>query len=163
MEQEDPIDVGRQTSQDYYREEYKFKSGIIESKKAAPNLIDLINKCDLSQSCKIVLGEIISVHFDQNAVLARNESTIMRKLELKVSLNLAVTAMDSSDTANPGLLNIVQAIETAFSDFVSRSIGGKERDNILKQETVGTQHYTGLQGPQEPQRGINLPIGRRQQ
>jgi hypothetical protein len=152
----DQQDIGRGRDQDYSREEYRFKSGIIESKKAAPNLIDLINQYDFSQSCKIVLSEIISVNFDSNAMLARNENTLMRQLKLKIALNLAVVQMDESDTANPGLLNVMQSIEDAFADIVSRSIGGKERDQIAKSESVQTSNYTGLSQPEQP-RGFNLP------
>jgi hypothetical protein len=143
---------------DFSKEEYRLKAKIISS-EYAQKCVDLVNSYDFSQSCKIVLAEIISVNFDPNAVLARNANVMIRLIDLKISLNLAVTAMDVSDTANPGLLNVLQSIETAFGDFVSRSIGGKERDAITKSETVGTTHYTGLSPQQEPQqnRGIKLP------
>ena len=149
-------DPGRRMDQDFAKEDYRFRAKIISS-EYAQKCVDLINQYDFSQSCKIVLAELVSVHFDSNAMLARNDNVSMRNIKLKIALNIAVTAMDETDTANPGLLNVVQALEDAFSDLVSRSIGGKERDAITKIETVGTQHYTGLSGPQEPKRGLEIP------
>jgi hypothetical protein len=151
------VDAGRRMDYDFSREEYRLKAKIISS-EYAQKCVSLVNQYDFSQSCKIVLGEIISVNFDPNAMLARNANVTIRMIDLKISLNLAVTAMDVSDTSNPGLLNVIQAIEVAFGDLVSRSIGGKERDAITKSESVGTTHYTGLAGPQgEPKRGFELP------
>jgi hypothetical protein len=153
------IDSGKRMDYDYSKEDYRFRARIISS-EYAQRCIELVNQYDFSQSCKITLGEIISVNFDSNAVLARNLNLTIRMIDLKISLNLAVTAMDISDTANPGLLNVIQAIEVAFSDFSSRSLGGKERDQIGKTETVNQQNYTGLAGPQqEPSRGFKLPWG----
>jgi hypothetical protein len=152
------VDPGRRMDQDFSKEEYRFRGKIISS-EYAQKCIALVNQYDFSQSCKIVLGEIISVNFDPNAMLARNDNVTIRMLRLKIALNIAVTAMDDSDTQNPGLLNVIQAIEDAFGDLVSRSIKGKERDQIGKSETVATQHYSGLGGPQqaEPNRGFKLP------
>jgi len=151
-------DAGRRMDLDYSREEYKLKARIISS-EYAQKCIDLINQYDLSQSCKILLSEIISVHFDPNAMLAINQNTNVRKLELKVALNLSVTGYDASDTANPGLLNVQNAIELAFGDFVSRSFMGKERGAIGRTETISHQNYSGLGGTttQEPKRGFELP------
>ena len=152
---------GRRMDQDFSKEDFRFRAKIISS-EYAQKCIDLVNQYDFSQSCKIVLWEIISVNFDPNAMLARNENVTVRVLKLKIQLNIAVTAMDESDTANPGLLNVIQAIEDAFGDFVSRSLRGKERDAITKIETIGTQHYTGLSSPQEPKRGFELPWRKQQ-
>ena len=159
---QDQVDPGRRIDQDFSKEDYRFRAKIISS-EYAKKCIDLINQFDFSQSCKITLGEIVNVNFDPNAMLARNENITIRKLQLKIALNLAVVAMDGSDTANPGLLNVQQAIEDAFGDLVSRSFMGKERDAIGRSETISQQHYTGLAGQtQEPKRGFELPWQKRQ-
>ena len=90
-------------------------------------------------------------------MLAINSNVSMRKIQLQIALNIAVTAMDESDTANPGLLNVIQSICDAFGDFVSRSINGEERKAITKIETHSSQSYSGLNPPQPEQRGIQLP------
>lgn len=158
---DDRIDPGRRIDQDFSREDMRLRAKIISS-EYAQKCITLIEQYDLSQSCKIVLGELISVNFDPNVVLARNENIAIRILKFKIALNIAITAMDESDTANPGLLNVLQAMEDAFGDFVSRSVGGKERDAILKQESVGTTHYTGLGGQPEQKRGLEIPWRKQQ-
>jgi len=149
-------DAGRRVDLDYSREEYKLKARIISS-EYAQKCIDLINQFDFSQSCKITLAEIVNVSFDPNAVLSRQDNLTVRKLQLKIALNLAVCAFDASDIANPGLLNVQQAIEDAFGDFISRSFMGKERDAIGRSESISHQNYTGLAGPQEPKRGFEVP------
>jgi hypothetical protein len=155
---QEQVDPGRRMDHDFSKEDFRFRAKIISS-EYAQKCVDLVNAYDFSQSCKIVLAEIISVNFDPNVVLARNENITMRVIKLKIALNIAVTAMDESDTANPGLLNVLQAIEDAFGDFVSRSLKGKERDQIGKSESVSTQNYSGLAGPQpmEQNRGFKLP------
>lgn len=152
------LDSGRRMDLDFSKEETRFKAKLISS-EYAQKCTDLINQYDLSQSCKILLSEIISVHFDPNAMLAINQNINVRKLELKVALNLSVSGYDASDVANPGLLNVQNAIELAFGDFVSRSFQGKERGTISRTETISHQNYSGLQGStqQEPKRGFELP------
>jgi hypothetical protein len=147
---------GQRLDQDFSREEFRFKAKNISS-EFAPKVINLINVSDLSTSCKIHLIDVVNVSFDPNAMLARNDSIIARKLTLEIALNLSVAAMDESDVQNPALLNISQAIVDAFGDFVSPSIGGKERDRVGKSEFVqtNTQHYTGLNQPQPERRGLN--------
>ena len=155
------VEPGRRMDKDFASEEYRFKGKIISS-AVGQKLIDLINTYDFSKACKIVLAEIIEANYDPNAMLAINEDISARMLKLQIALNIAVTAMDESDTANPGLLNVIQTIEDAFSDIVSRSVGGKERERINKMETETRTHYTGL-NPQPEQRGIQIPgLGRRQ-
>lgn len=157
------MDPGRRMDQDFTREDYRLRAKIISS-EYAQKCIDLIEQYDFSQSCKIILQELVSVNFDPNVVLARNSNVKLRELRFKIALNIAITAMDDSDTANPGLLNVFQAMSDAFCDFVSRSIDGKERDAITKIESSGTQHYTGLQGGQpEQKRGLEIPSFRRGQ
>ena len=150
------IDAGRRMDMDFSREEYRLKAQIISSGYAA-KCINLINQYDFSTPCKIVLGDIVNVSFDPNAVLSRTESLVVRNLKLQIALNLAISAMDASDIANPGLLNVINEIEMAFGDFISRSFMGKERDAIGRSETISHQNYTGLAGPQEPKRGFELP------
>jgi hypothetical protein len=156
-------DAGRRIDQDFSKEDYRFKAKIISS-EYKDKITSLINQYDFSQSCKIQLMNIINVAFDPNAMLARNESIIPRKIQLSIALNLAVVAMDESDTQNAGLINVVTAIEDAFSDFVSRSIGGKERDNITKQEITSHQSYSGLPtnnpGMEQERRGFRAPWNR---
>ena len=150
------LSSGQRLDQDFSREEFRFKAKNISS-EFAPKVINLINASDLSTSCRIHLIDIVNVSFDPNAMLARNDSIIARKLTLEIALNLAVAAMDESDVQNPALLNINQAIVDAFGDFVSPSIGGKERDRVGKSEFVNTTHqnYTGLNQPQPERRGLN--------
>ena len=150
------IDAGRRMDMDFSREEYRLKAQIISSGYAA-KCINLINQYDFSTPCKIVLGDIVNVSFDPNAVLSRQDNLTIRKLDLKVALNLAVSAMDASDIANPGLLNVQNEIEMAFGDFISRAYLGEERKRIGQSETISHQNYTGLAGPQEPKRGFEVP------
>lgn len=156
---DDEVESGRRIDQDFSKEDYRFRAKIISS-EFKEKITSLVNQYDFSQSCKIQLSNIVNVAFDPNAMLARNESLEPRKIELEIAMNLAVVAMDESDVQNPGLLNVMNAISNAFGDFVSRSIGGKERDNITKQEMNSHQSYSGLpsQGPeQEQRRGFRLP------
>jgi hypothetical protein len=149
----------RRIDQDFSKEDYRFKAKIISS-EYKEQITSLINQYDFSQSCKIQLMNIVNVAFDPNAMLARNESVLPRKLSLQIAMNLAVVAMDESDVQNAGLINAMNAIEDAFGDFVSRSIGGKERDNITKQEISSNSHqsYSGLpQDQQQERRGFRLP------
>jgi hypothetical protein len=157
------MDGGRRIDRDFAGEDIRFRAKIISSEYAG-KCIELINKYDLSHSCKITLIDLVAANFDPNAVLARTENVSMRIIKFQVALIIAVTAMDFSDTSNPGLLNITQSMTDAFGDFISRSIGGKERDAITKIETHSSSHYSGL-NPQPEQRGIQLPNigGRRQQ
>ena len=152
------LDAGRRMDLDFSKEDYRFRAKIISSEYAT-KCVELINQLDVSQSCKIALGDIINVHMDPNAVLARNDNITVRKLQLLIALNLAVCAYDGSDTQNPGLLNVQQAICDAFGDFVSRSFMGEERKRIGQSETISHQNYTGLGGTtsQEPKRGFELP------
>jgi len=153
----DDIDSGRRIDQDFAREEWRFKAKMISSEFLG-KIMDLINKYDFTQACKIQLSEICTVAFDPNAMLARNVETETRKLQLKIALNLSKVAYAESDIQNAGLLNVEQAIIDAFSDFVSPSIGGKERDRITKQESVTHSSYAGLPNTEPVQkRGFKLP------
>lgn len=157
------VETSRRMDIDFQKEDYRFRARIISS-EYAQRCMDLINALDVSQSCKITLAEIVSVNFDSNAVLSRTDNLNIRKLQLQVALNVAHTAYDASDTQNPGLLNVQQAITDAFGDFISRSFMGKERDQIGRSETISHQSYSGLPaqpGQQEPQRGFSLPWSRR--
>jgi len=152
-------DGGRRMDQDFSKEEWRFKAKAISS-EFAPKIIDLINTADLSKSCKINLIDIVNVSFDPNAMLARNESINQRILLLKIQLNLVVASFDVSDTQNPTLMNIIEAIETGFVDFVSPSLMGKERDRVGKSSYESTTHYSGLpsqDGQQQEQRGFRAP------
>jgi hypothetical protein len=73
----DQVDAGRRMDYDFSKEEYRLKAKIISS-EYAQKCVDLVNSYDFSQSCKIVLAEIISVNFDPNAVLARNANVMIR-------------------------------------------------------------------------------------
>lgn len=151
------VDPGRRIDQDFAREEWRFKAKMISSEFLG-KIMELVNMYDFTQACKLQLHEICTVAFDPNAMLARNMETNSRKLQLKIALNLAKVAYAESDIQNPGLLNVEQAIIDAFSDFVSPSIGGKERDRITKQESVTHQSYTGLPNSEPVQkRGFKLP------
>lgn len=150
---------GRRIDQDFTKEEYRFKAKIISS-EYKDYFTTLVNQYDFSQSCKIQLINIVNANFDPNAMLARNEFVEPRIIKFKIALNLAHVAMDLSDTQNPGLINIINELEDAFGDFVSRSIGGKEIDHITKTEMVSHQSYAGLpsNAPEQPEkRGFRLP------
>lgn len=157
---EGDFDSGRRMDTDFSKEDFRFRAKIISS-EYKEQITLLIDKFDFSQSCKIELKNIVNVAFDPNAMLARNENINLRKIQLEISLNLAKVAMDESDIQNPGLLNVENAVLDAFSDFVSRSIGGKERDNITKQESYSHQSYSGLPAAGGEQggerRGFRLP------
>jgi hypothetical protein len=156
---DDEHDSGRRIDQDFSKEDYRFKAKIISS-EYKDRITALIGQYDFSQSCKIQLMNIVNVAFDPNAMLARNESVGPRKIALEIAMNLSIVAMDESDVQNAGLLNIQNAIIDAFGDFVSRSVGGKERDNITKQEISSNSHqsYSGLPSDQGPERrGFRIP------
>jgi len=154
---EDEVDSGRRIDEDFSREEWRFKAKMISSEFLG-KIISLVNQYDFTQSCKIHLMDICSVAFDPNAMLARNMEIDTRKNKLEVSLNLAKVAYAESDIQNPGLLNVEQAIIDAFADFVSPSIGGKERERITKQESVTHSSYAGLPNSEVAQkRGFKLP------
>ncbi len=158
---DDELDPGRRIDKDFGREDFKLKAKIISS-EYKEQLIPLINQYDFSQSAKIQLKNLVEVLFDPNAMLARNDIIETRVIMAEIALNIAVVAMDESDIQNPGMLNIQTAIIDAFRDFVSPSIGGKERDRITKQETVSHQSYSGLPsndglgGQQGERRGFRL-------
>lgn len=155
--QQQNVDPTRRMDQDFSREEWRFKSKIISSESAPENIITIINS-PFSQAYKQALSQIIKVSFDPNVVLARNENVNIRILKLRIELNLSVATQSVSlDSTNTADLITHSAIEDGFADFVSRSAGGKERDAITKSETVGTQHYTGLNQPQEQKRGLEIP------
>lgn len=161
MDDEGPysgVDDSRRMDQDFSKEEWRFKAKNISS-EFAPKIINLIESADLSRSCKINLIDIVNVSFDPNAMLARNDSIEVRVLLLKIQLNLAVASFDSSDTQNPTLMNIMEAIETGFADFVSPSLGGEVRKSVGKQSYESTTHYSGIpnQNQQPEQRGFSLP------
>ena len=129
--------------QDFRNESVRLKAKIISS-QYKEYLEPLIENYDFSQQCKITMKNIINVCFDPNAMLARNESIDMRVMLLEVELNLAVVAMDESDTQNPGLLTITGAIIDAFKDFISPSLGGRVRDRITIEESEHHAAYSGL-------------------
>lgn len=155
------MESGRRIDRDFGREDIKLKAKIISS-EYKEQLIPFIEKYDFSLSAKITLTNIVNVLFDPNAMLARNAVIEIRLLQAEVALNLGVAAMDASDRDNPGMLSIEKAIMDAFGDFVSPSIGGKERDRITKYETVSHQSYSGLPsndglgGQQGERRGFRL-------
>lgn len=163
VEFDEEVEVGRAMDQDFSKEDFRFRAKIISS-KYKEEIIALINKYDFSQSCKIQLSNIVNVAFDPNAMLARNDSIEPRKIQLEIAMNLSIVAMDESDVQNPGLLNVMNAISDAFGDFVSRSVGGKEIDNIRKTEVHTHQSYSGIpQGERgEERRGFELPWRRNQ-
>lgn len=152
------LDQSRRMDQDFSKEEWRFKAKSISS-EFAPKIIDLINSADLSKSCKINLVDVVNVSFDPNAMLAINESTSVRILLLKIQLNLAVASFSESDTANPTLMNIIEAIETGFADFISPSIDGYVRKQVGKSAYEQTTHYTGIpqQYDQGERRGFDIP------
>lgn len=129
--------------QDFRNESVRLKAKIISS-QYKEYLEPLIENYDFSQQCKITLKNIINVCFDPNAMLARNESIELRQLMLEVELNLARTAMEETDTQNPGLLTITEAIMNAFKDFISPSLGGRVRDRITIDESEHHASYSGL-------------------
>jgi hypothetical protein len=134
---------GDRISGDFRNEGVRLKAMIISS-QYKEYLEPLIENYDFSEQCKITLKNIINVCFDPNAMLARNESIEMRVMLLEVELNLAVVAMDESDTQNPGLLTITGAIVDAFKDFISPSLGGRVRDRITIEESEHHASYSGL-------------------
>lgn len=149
-------DSGVRMDQDFRNESVRLKAKIISS-QYKEYLEPLIESYDFSQQCKITLKNIINVCFDPNAMLARNESIEMRVMLLEVELNLAVVAMDESDTQNPGLLTITGAIIDAFKDFISPSLGGRVRDRITIDESEHHASYSGLppsQGGEGERRGL---------
>jgi hypothetical protein len=154
---DDEVDSGRRIDEDFSREEWRFKAKMISSEFLG-KIVTLVNQYDFTQSCKIHLLDICNVAFDPNAMLARNIEIESRKTKLELSLNLAVVAFSESDVSNPGLINVIQAIQDAFADFVSPSVGGKERERITKQESVTHSSYSGLPNAEQPQkRGFKLP------
>lgn len=155
---EEDVDSGRRMDQDFVREDYRLRAKIISSEYKA-SIISLISQYDFTMACKIQLTDIVNVSFDPNVMLARNPEIETRKARLLIELNLAACAYAESDTQNPGLLNVEQRIYDAFCDFVSPSIGGKERERITKQESIQHQSYSGLPGSGETaqKRGFKLP------
>jgi hypothetical protein len=136
-------DSGVRMDQDFRNESVRLKAKIISS-QYKEYLEPLLETYDFSQQCKITLKNIINVCFDPNAMLARNESIEMRTMLLEIELNLARVAMDESDTQNPGLLTITEAIINAFKDFISPSLGGRVRDRITIEESEHHASYSGL-------------------
>jgi hypothetical protein len=157
-EETDPGDQGRRIDQDFNREEWRFKAKMISS-EVKDRIVEYCVMYDLTQACKLALIAIVHVAFDPNAMLARNTSTYIRTLQLRITLNLAKVGYAESDIQNAGLMHIEQLILDAFADFVSPSIGGKERDRITKQESITHQSYEGLpnSGQPLPKRGFKLP------
>jgi hypothetical protein len=154
---EEEQDSGRRIDQDFSREEWRFKAKMISSEFLG-KITNLINQYDFTQSCKIHMLDICQVVFDPNAMLARNVEIETRKRKLEIALNLAKVAYSESDVQNPGLINVEQAIIDAFGDFVSPSLGGKERERITKSESVTHQSYAGLPNSELPQkRGFKMP------
>lgn len=153
---DDEMDAGRRIDADFSREEWRFKAKMISSEFLG-KIVALINQYDFSQSCKIHLLDICNVAFDPNAMLARNPEIESRKMRLEISLNIAKVAYAESDIQNTGLINVENAILDAFADFVSPSIGGKERERITKSEQVTHSSYTGLPGEPAQKRGFKLP------
>lgn len=154
---EEDVEPGRRIDQDFNREDFRLKAKIISSEYKA-SIIQLISQYDFTQSCKIQLTNIVNVSFDPNVMLARNPEIESRKNRLLIEMNLAIAAYAESDVQNPGLLNVEQTIYDAFCDFVSPSIGGKERERITKQESITHQSYSGLPGAETAQkRGFKLP------
>jgi hypothetical protein len=155
---DDEVESGRRIDQDFSREEWRFKAKMVSS-EYKERITSLINQYDFTQSCKIQLSNIIHVAFDPNVMLARNPETESRKMRLEIELNIAKVAYAETDVQNPGLINVEQAIIDAFGDFVSPSIGGKERDRITKQESVTHSSYSGLPNSETaPKRGgFKLP------
>lgn len=155
---EEVDDVGRRIDQDFSHEEWRFKAKMISS-EFREKIGTLVGQYDFTMSCKIHLLDICNVAFDPNAMLARNVEVETRKKKLEIAMNLAKVAYAESDIQNPGLINVEQAIIDAFSDFVSPSQGGKERERITKQESVTHSSYSGLPGDSQnqPKRGFKLP------
>jgi len=149
-------DSGERFGSNFRNESVRLKAQTISS-QYKEYLEPLIDSYDFSQQCKITLKNIINVCFDPNAMLARNESIDMRVMLLEIELNLAVVAMDESDTQNPGLLTITGAIIDAFKDFVSPSLGGGVRNKINVSESDDRISYSGLPaspGMPEERRGL---------
>jgi hypothetical protein len=151
----DGPESGVRMDQDFRNESVRLKAKIISS-QYKEYLEPLIESYDFSQQCKITMKNIINVCFDPNAMLARNDSIEMRIMLLEVELNLAIVAMDESDTQHPGLLTITGAILNAFKDFISPSLGGRVRDRITIEESEHHASYSGLptnQGMENERRG----------
>lgn len=157
---EEEVESGRRIDQDFIREDYRLRAKIISS-GYKDLIVPRINQYDFTMACKLALGNIVDVSFDPNVMLARNPEISSRITRLEIEQNLAVASYAESDVTNSGLLNIDQTITDAFCDFVSPSIGGKERDRITKQESVTHQSYSGLPGQETAQkRGFRLPWSR---
>lgn len=149
-------DSGVRMDQDFRNENVRLKAKSISS-QYKEYLVQLIENYDFSQQCKITLVNIVNASFDPNAMLARNDSIENRVMLLEIELNLAVVAMDESDTQNPGLLTITSTIVDAFKDFISPSLGGRVRDRLNIEESEHLAKYSGLPanpGTQEPRGGI---------
>lgn len=148
-------DSGVRMDQDFRNESVRLKAKIISS-QYKEYLEPLVESYNFSQQCKITLKNIINVCFDPNAMLARNDSIEMRTMMLEIELNMAVIAMELSDTQNPGLLTITNTIVDAFKDFISPSLGGRVRDRITIDESEHHASYSGLPANpgMEPQRGF---------
>lgn len=147
----------------FRNENVRLKAKIISS-EYKEYLTPLIKSYDFSEQCKITLVNIVNVCFDPNAMLARNDSIEQRVMNLEIELNLAVVAMNESDTQNPGLLNISTTIVDAFKDFISPSLGGRVRDRITIEESQHHASYSGLPTPQQDERrGLIFNRGGQQQ
>lgn len=155
-----PVSEARM-DQDFRNESVRLKAKTISS-QYKDYLESLVKNYDFSEQCKITLKNIINASFDTNAMLARNDSVEMRVGGLEIELNMAIVAMDESDTQNPGLLTITNTIIDAFKDFVSPSLGGKLRDRITIEESRHKAEYEGLPSNQmeQPRGFFNRGPGR---
>ena len=153
QEQFDPTQTSAQ--QIYEQEDNVHKARLIES-DYRQSLSQLIFQEALTMRCKIALISFINQSFDKNAILAINTSLAQRKLEFEIGLNKTRLSYSRTDAMNPIMPSLHQNIRGHFSDFVSRSLKGDERNKQADRSTTQKVEYNDRRNRQEPKRGFGL-------
>lgn len=144
----------------YETEEIILKAKMLES-EFMDRAISIINTMALTMAAKLSLISLISMAFDQNAVLANNPDVDLRILRFEEAMNKAKLTFSRPDVMNPALPGILENLRQAFRDFVSRSYNMGERKmqgerKIVQQTNMATTDTSASAPQQQRKHGFDL-------
>ena len=144
----------------YETEEIILKAKMLES-EFMDRAVGIINTMALTMAAKLSLISLISMAFDQNAVLANNPDVDLRILRFEEAMNKAKLTFSRPDVMNPALPGMLENLRQAFRDFVSRSYNMGERKmqgerKIVQQTNMATTDTSASAPQQQRKHGFDL-------
>lgn len=133
------------------------KSRMLEIAFQKP-LIDLINDAPLFPETKQILVMKVQGYFDHTNVLAKISDAYDPFLDLEIDLTQARCGFTPYDVSQPMLQNIFHQIRSTYKLFMTRAVGGLERqyqsvDSYETSQTNTVRNYE-MDGRQPQKKGF---------